>query len=104
ASDHLEDAVMARVATVGTRRCGGGLVGATADDTFAAGVELANARPESLVLFEGSGAAVPPAHADATVLVVPATVDPELALGYLGAYRVLLADLIVVTMAEQSFA
>jgi cyclic 2,3-diphosphoglycerate synthetase len=104
ASDHLEDAVMARVATVGTRRCGGGLAGATADDTFAAGVELANARPESLVLFEGSGAAVPPAHADATVLVVPATVDPELALGYMGAYRVLLADLIVVSMAEQSFA
>ena len=104
ASDHLEDAVMAGVTTVGTRRCGGGLVGAPVDDTFGAGVELANARPESLLVLEGSGAAIPPAHADATVLVVPATADPELVTGYLGAHRVLLSDLVVVTMAEQSLA
>ena len=104
ASDYLEDALVAQVATVGTRRCGGGLAGAPADDTFAAGVAIADERPESLLLFEGSGAALPPAHADATVLVVPASADPELVAGYLGAYRVLLADLIVVTMAEPSLA
>ncbi len=103
ASDHLEDAVMARVTTVGTRRCGGGLAGAPCDDTFAAGVELANARGEALLVFEGSGTAIPPAHADATICVVPAGADPELVTGYLGAYRVLLSDLIVVTMAEPSF-
>ncbi|MDQ6724959.1 MAG: hypothetical protein M3066_02115, partial [Actinomycetota bacterium] len=102
ASDHLEDALMARVATVGTRRCGGGLAGAPVDSTFAAGVELANGRPERLLVLEGSGAAIPPVHADATVLVVPATADPELVTGYLGAYRLLLADLVVVTMAESS--
>lgn len=101
ASDHLEDALMARVATVGTRRCGGGLAGAPVDSTFAAGVELANARPEDLLILEGSGAAIPPVHADVTVCVVPATADPELVTGYLGAYRLLLADLIVVTMAER---
>ena len=33
--------------------------------------------------------------------VVPATIDPELATGYLGAYRLLLADVVVVTMAEE---
>ena len=104
ASDYLEDALMAQVATVGTRRCGGGLAGAPADDTFAAGVALADRRDETLLVFEGSGAAVPPAHADATILVVPASADPELVTGYLGAYRVLLSDLIVVTMAESSFA
>ena len=104
ASDHLEDALMAGVATVGTSRCGGGLAGAPADDTFAAGVALADARPEPLLVFEGSGAAVPPVHADATILVVPAHADPELVTGYLGAYRVLLSDVIVVTMAEPSFA
>ncbi|HEX2023425.1 MAG TPA: hypothetical protein VHF00_01875 [Acidimicrobiales bacterium] len=104
ASDYLEDALMAGVATVGTRRCGGGLAGAPADDTFAAGVALADGRDEPLLLFEGSGSAVPPAHADATILVVPASADPELVSGYLGAYRLLLSDLIVVTMAEPSFA
>lgn len=100
ASDHLEDALMARVATIGTRRCGGGLAGAPVDSTFAAGVELANRRDEALLVLEGSGAAIPPVHADATVCVVPATADPELVTGYLGAYRILLADLVVVTMAE----
>ena len=35
ASDHIEDAVMARVATIGTRRCGGGMAGAPVDSTFA---------------------------------------------------------------------
>ena len=104
ASDHLEDAVMSGVATVGTRRCGGGLAGAPADDTFAAGVALANGRPESLVQFEGSGQCIPPAHADATVLVVPFTADPDLVTGHLGGYRILLADLIVVTIGATSLA
>ncbi len=104
ASDHLEDALMARVATIGTRRCGGGLAGAPADSTFVAGVAVANLRPEPLILFEGSGAAIPPIQADATLCVMPAVVDPELITGYLGAYRLLLSDLIVVTMAEVPFA
>jgi cyclic 2,3-diphosphoglycerate synthetase len=104
ASDHLEDALMAGVVTVGTRRCGGGLAGAPVDSTFAAGVELANQRRETLLILEGSGAAVPPVHADATVCVVPATADAELVAGYLGAYRLLLADLVVVTMAEKGTA
>ncbi len=100
ASDHLEDALTAGVVTIGTRRCGGGLAGAPVDSTFAAGVQLANARPEGLIVLEGSGSAVPPVHADVTLCVAPATADPELIGGYLGAYRLLLADLIVVTMAE----
>lgn len=102
ASDHLEDALMARVATIGTRRCGGGLAGAPVYSTFVAGVELANARRERLLVLEGSGAAIPPVHADATLCVVPASADPELVTGYLGAYRLLLSDLIVLTMAEPS--
>ena len=104
ASDHIEDAVMSGVVTVGTRRCGGGLAGAPADDTFAAGIEVANRRPEELLVLEGSGQCIPPVHADATALVVPFHADPELVTGYLGAYRVLLADLIVVTIAATSLA
>lgn len=104
ASDHLEDAVVAGVATVGTRRCGGGLAGAPFDSTFAAGVAVGNNRPETLLILEGSGSAIPPVAADATVCVVPATADPELVTGYVGRYRMLLSDLIVVTMAERTLA
>jgi cyclic 2,3-diphosphoglycerate synthetase len=94
---------MARVATIGTRRCGGGLAGAPVDSSFAAGVALANGRPERLLVLEGSGAAIPPVHADATVCVVPASAEPELVAGYLGRYRLLLSDLVVITMAEPPF-
>jgi cyclic 2,3-diphosphoglycerate synthetase len=106
ASDHLEDALTAGVVTVGTRRCGGGLAGEPASATFAAGVELANRRPEELLILEGSGTSIPPVHADATVCVVgaPGASDPELLLGYLGAYPLLLADLVVITMVEQPLA
>lgn len=104
ASDHVEDALMAGVVTVGTRRCGGGLAGAPVDATFGAGVAVANERPEELLILEGSGAAIPPCHADVTVLVVPAHADPELVTGHLGAYRVLLADLVVVTLGHESHA
>jgi len=104
ASDHFEDALTAGVVTVGTRRCGGGLAGAPVDSTLAAGVALANGRPEAIMLLEGSGAAVPPVHADATICLVPDTDDPELVTGYLGAYRVLLSDLVVITMVAASSA
>src|SRR5205085_2081321 len=106
ASDHLEDALTAGVVTVGTRRCGGGLAGEPASTTFAAGVALANGRPEELMIFEGSGTAIPPVHADATVCVVGASgaADQEVLLGYLGAYPLLLADLVVITLAEQPLA
>jgi cyclic 2,3-diphosphoglycerate synthase len=104
ASDHLEDALVAGVATVGTRRCGGGLAGAPFDTTFEQGVQLANTRPETFCILEGSGQAVPPVHADATLCVVPAGADPELVAGYLGAYRLLVSDLVVVTMCEASAA
>jgi len=100
ASDHLEDALAAGVVTIGTRRCGGGLAGAPASSTFAAGVDLANGRREPLVVLEGSGAAIPPVHADATVCVIPATADVELATGYLGPYALLLSDAVVVTLSE----
>lgn len=104
ASDHLEDALTAGVVTVGTRRCGGGLAGEPASSTFAAGVALANDRPEPIMVFEGSGTAIPPVDADVTVCVVAATSDPELVTGYLGAYPLLLADLVVITLVEQPLA
>ena len=103
ASDHLEDALTAGVVTIGTRRCGGGMAGAPADSTFADGVSLANARPERLLVLEGSGQAIPPVHADATICVVPADGIRAVTEG-LGPYRVLLSDLVVINMVEAPFA
>jgi cyclic 2,3-diphosphoglycerate synthetase len=103
ASDFIEDAVFARVPTVGCRRCGGGLAGGVDISNVPAGVELADSLPGDILIFEGSGSAIPPVHADVTVLVVPASVPPEYLGGYLGPYRLLLADFSVVTMSENPF-
>lgn len=104
ASDFYEDALTTGVATVGARRCGGGLAGGVAVSNVAGAVAAADREPGDLLITEGSGAAIPPARADATVLVVPAGTETEMLDGYLGRYRVLLADLLVVTMAESSAA
>ena len=101
ASDYLEDAALARVVTVGCRRCGGGLAGAPVTSNVAAGADLAAARAPDLVVFEGSGAALPPIETGRRILVVSASQPPELVAGYLNAYRILISDLVVVTMAER---
>ncbi|HET9234134.1 MAG TPA: 2,3-diphosphoglycerate synthetase, partial [Candidatus Eisenbacteria bacterium] len=56
-----------------------------------------------LLLLEGSGSAIPPVRADATILIVPASIPHEYLAGYLGGYRLLLADFVVVTMCEEPF-
>lgn len=103
ASDYIEDALLARVATVGCRRCGGGLAGAVVTSNVARGVELANDLEGAICVLEGSGSAVPPVHADATVLVMPASLPHEYLRGYFGPFRLLLSDLVVVTLCEEPF-
>ena len=100
ASDHLETAVVAGVTTVGCRRCGGGLAGAVAVSNVLEGVATAAGLGAELVLLDGSGAALPPVAADRRLLVVSAAQPVEVAAGYLNAYRARIADLVVVTMAE----
>ena len=97
ASDYLEDAALAGVVTIGCRRAGGGLAGATAFSNVLAGADEALARSPDLVIFEGSGAALPPVQTSRRVLVAPAGSDVT---GYLNAYRLLTSDLLVLTMAE----
>ena len=100
ASDYLEIAALAGVSAVGCRRCGGGLAGATATSTVPAGARAALELEPDLVIFDGSGAALPPIATDKRVLVVNAHQDPAVATGYLNAYRILVSDLVVLTMAE----
>ena len=100
ASDHLETAVVAGVTTVGCRRCGGGLAGAVAVSNVLEGVSVATELGAELVVLDGSGAALPPVAADRRLLVVSAAQPVAVAAGYLNVYRARIADLVVVTMAE----
>jgi len=102
ASDYLEIAAVAGVVTIGCRRCGGGLAGAVATSNVQAGAELALQREADFVVFDGSGAAIPPVATAKRVLVTSTFDPPALVTGYLNAYRILLADLVVVTMADAS--
>jgi cyclic 2,3-diphosphoglycerate synthetase len=100
ASDHLETAALAGVPTVGCRRAGGGLAGAVFTANVVEGARVAAGLAPDLVLFDGSGAALPPIDAGRRILVVGAHQALDVATGYLNAYRLRLADLVVVTMAE----
>jgi cyclic 2,3-diphosphoglycerate synthetase len=92
ASDYLELAALTGVSTVGCRRAGGGLAGAVVDSNVLAGARLARTLEPDLVVFDGSGASIPPIATDARILVVPAAHD----LGqFLNPYRVLVSDLVV---------
>lgn len=98
-SDVYEDAMMTGVTTVGCRRVGEGPSGTVGHANVADGLALVSELDNDVVILEGSGAAIPPCHADATALIVPADADP-LSLHAMVPLRFLLADLIVVTMAD----
>jgi cyclic 2,3-diphosphoglycerate synthase len=104
ASDHLETAALTGVETVGCRRCGGGLAGAVFMSNVLEGARVAAGLAPDLVVFDGSGAALPPVAADRTIVVVGGHQSPAVAAGYLNPFRLLLADLVVVTMAEAGSA
>jgi cyclic 2,3-diphosphoglycerate synthetase len=99
ASDYLEDALTTGVTTIGARRAGGGLAGAPYVSNVGDAVTTAARRDPGMLILEGSGAALPPVAWDAGLLVVPLSCPPEYVIGYLGPYRLLRADLAVVTMA-----
>ncbi len=97
ASDYVEDALFAGVDTVGTLRCGAGMSGEAVYHNFHLGVSTAEGLDADLLIYEGSGAALPPAAADHHVLVMSARHDPEYLAGYFGPYRLSLADAVVIT-------
>ena len=94
ASDHLEAAALAGVPAVGCRRAGGGLAGAPFRSNVLEGAQLAMQLEPELLVFDGSGAAVPPVETDARILVTNAGHDARAGLN---AYRVLVSDLVVDT-------
>jgi cyclic 2,3-diphosphoglycerate synthase len=104
ASDYYETAALSRVTTVGCRRCGGGLAGEPFVSNVLEGAEIANGLDTRVTVFDGSGAAMPPVEVERRVLVAGAHQDPEYIVGFLGTYRLLLADLLLLTMSEEPMA
>lgn len=102
ATDAYEDAIVARCATVGARRAGGGLAGATAYDTVAEAAAVAAQVGADIAIFEGSGTAIPPARADAFLLVAGSLTSERDHRSFGGVARLLRADLVVATMREQA--
>lgn len=101
ASDYLETAALSGVPTIGCRRCGGGLAGVPWTSNVSEGMQVALGREPNLVVFDGSGAAIPPVAARKRLLVASAQQPADLVVGYLNAYRILISDLVVLTMAEE---
>jgi cyclic 2,3-diphosphoglycerate synthetase len=94
ASDHLEAAALAGVPAIGCRRAGGGLAGAPFMSNVLEGSRVAGQFDPELLVFDGSGAALPPVEADARILVTNGGHDARAGLN---AYRVLVSDLLVDT-------
>lgn len=92
ASDYLETAALVGVPTIGCRRAGGGFAGEVFTSNLRRGVELAEERKPEIVVFDGSGAAIPPVSVNARILVVGPGQD---ATAYLNPYRVLISDLVL---------
>ena len=104
ASDYYETAALSRVVTVGCRRCGGGLAGEPFVSNVVEGTAIANTLETGITIFDGSGAAVPPVVVGGRILVAGAHQDPEYITGFLGAYRLLVSDLLILTMSEEPMA
>jgi cyclic 2,3-diphosphoglycerate synthetase len=98
ASDYLEDALIARVPTVGARRVGGGLFGMPFGTNMAEAAVGAIQTGPGLVILEGSGSALPNVPWDAGILVAPASLDAAHIAGYGGPLRLLLSDLLVLML------
>jgi cyclic 2,3-diphosphoglycerate synthase len=92
ASDHLETAALCGVPTVGCRRAGGGLAGAVFTSNVLEGAALAAGLEPDVIVFDGSGAAIPPVAVDRRILVVGGGADED---GYLNPYRRAIADVVV---------
>ncbi len=101
ASDYLEDAAIAGVPTVGCRRVGGGLVGEPFESNVVKGAALAMSLEPDTILFEGSGACIPPVEVDRTLCVVGRGAD---VLQGLGSYHLRRADLALVMGGDRALA
>ncbi|GAG74602.1 unnamed protein product [marine sediment metagenome] len=103
-SDYIEDALTSKITTVGCRRCGGGFGGKIFMTNIKEGIDIAVKLNPDLIIVEGSGASIPDVETDASICVIGAGQSWENIIGYLGIYRIISADLIIITMCEKPLA
>ena len=103
-SDYIEDALFSGVTTVGCRRCGGGFGGKFFMSNVVRGVKVAENLKPKIIIVEGSGASIPPVKTDFVICVLAAYQDWDELVGYLGLYRIIISDLIFITMCEEPLA
>lgn len=101
ASDYYEDAMMSRITTVGCRRCGGGLAGSPFISNVLQGAYIANNLKGGIIIFEGSGSAIPPVYADKCLLTISASQPLEYVSEYFGPCRLLKSDIVFLTNCEE---
>jgi cyclic 2,3-diphosphoglycerate synthetase len=104
ASDHWEDALMSRVLTIGCRRCGGGMSGDVFLTNMEEGAKIANRQDSEFLIFEGSGAAIPPIKTNRNIVLIGANQPLINIENFFGPFRIALGDLIVLTMCEEPMA
>lgn len=104
ASDHWEDALMSRILTIGCRRCGGGMAGEVFLTNMKKGAHIANTVDSDIIIFEGSGAAIPPIKTNKNIVLVSANQPINNIIKYFGPYRIQFGDLIILTMCEEPMA
>jgi cyclic 2,3-diphosphoglycerate synthetase len=100
-SDYIEDALFSGVTTIGCRRCGGGFGGKFFISNIEKGIAIAEKLEPGLVIVEGSGASVPPVSTDGSMCVIGADQKWEDIIGYMGIYRIIVSDLVFMTMCEE---
>lgn len=103
-SDYIEDALVSKIITIGCRRCGGGFGGKTFMANVKEGVVEAEKLNPDLIIIEGSGASLPDVATDVNICVIGAYQSWASLVGYLGVYRIMLADLVILTMCEEPLA
>jgi cyclic 2,3-diphosphoglycerate synthetase len=76
------------------------MAGSVFSSNVADGARLADSLRQGLIILEGSGAAVPPVVADATMLVIGASQGVRALTAYFGPLRLASADAVVIAGAE----
>ena len=99
-SDYIEDAFFSRADTVGCRRCGGGFGGKFFMSNIAAGIKAAQSLGPDNIIIEGSGASIPPVRTDFNICVIGGNQSWDEIVGYLGIYRILISDIVFLTMCQ----
>jgi len=103
-SDYIEDALMSKITTIGCRRCGGGFGGKVFLSNVTEGAKLASSLKPDLIIMEGSGASLPDVDTDSYICVIGADQKWDEIVGYLGIYRIMISQTIILTMCEKPIA